>query len=100
MLGGALPSPPQASRTLQRTLLPTTSIITRRTSALLDGSRWAVFPKFRTPPCPCGYRISRPVGMPLSAGTRLGSAYEVLARLGAGGMGEVYQLPPILSTTH
>src|ERR1019366_4881523 len=28
--------------------------------------------------------------MPLSAGTRLGS-YEVLAQIGAGGMGEVYQ---------
>src|SRR5579862_7395203 len=28
--------------------------------------------------------------MPLSAGTKLGS-YEVLAQIGAGGMGEVYQ---------
>src|SRR5882724_10481857 len=29
--------------------------------------------------------------MPLPAGTRLGSSYEILAPLGAGGMGEVYR---------
>ena len=29
--------------------------------------------------------------MPLSAGSRLGSTYEILAPLGAGGMGEVYR---------
>src|SRR5438105_2419980 len=29
--------------------------------------------------------------MPLSARTRLGSSYEILSQLGAGGMGEVYR---------
>src|SRR5436305_11809019 len=29
--------------------------------------------------------------MPLSAGTRFGSSYEIVAPLGAGGMGEVYR---------
>ena len=32
----------------------------------------------------------RPASMPLTAGTRLGH-YEILALIGAGGMGEVYR---------
>ena len=37
-----------------------------------------------------GNRLRYTFGMPLAAGARLG-AYEILAPLGAGGMGEVYR---------